>query len=151
MEKVRPWCGQPSDRGRLKNKNILYKRGPGNLPPSPSNNTPAISVCFGDVLTSLIGLQNTRNNRLIHGLLLLVRVGLHKPIRILLFSVSICIFTARCYTSAVLAMGLCPSVSVYHKSVLYRNGGTNRAGFWHVSFLPPVLRCVKRKFGYLQK
>jgi len=22
---------------------------------------------------------------------------------------------------------------------------------WHVSFLPPVLRCVKRKFGYLQK
>ena len=25
------------------------------------------------------------------------------------------------------------------------------AGFWHVSFLPPVLHCVKRKFGYLQK
>ena len=21
MEKVRPWCGQPSDRGRLKNRN----------------------------------------------------------------------------------------------------------------------------------
>jgi len=21
---------------------------------------------------------------------------------------------------------------------------------WHVSFLPPVLHCVKRKFGYLQ-
>ena len=23
--------------------------------------------------------------------------------------------------------------------------------FWHGSFLPPRLRCVKRKFGYLQK
>jgi len=23
MEKVRPWCGQPSDRGRLKNKTEL--------------------------------------------------------------------------------------------------------------------------------
>jgi len=23
--------------------------------------------------------------------------------------------------------------------------------FWRVSFLPPVLHCVKRKFGYLQK
>ena len=34
------------------------------------------------------------------------------------------IFTARCYASAVLAMGLCPSVSVSvcHKSVFYRNG-----------------------------
>jgi len=27
---------------------------------------------------------------------------------------------------------------------------TNRAGFWHQSFFPPVLHCVKRKFGYLQ-
>jgi len=24
MEKVRPWCGQPSDRGRLKNRTELY-------------------------------------------------------------------------------------------------------------------------------
>jgi len=43
------------------------------------------------------------------------------------------------------------SVRVCHKSVFYRNGWTNRAGFWRVSFLPPVLHCVKRKFGYLQK
>ena len=42
-------------------------------------------------------------------------------------------------------------VSVCHKSVFYRNSRTNRAGFWHVSFLPPVLHGVKRKFGYLQK
>ena len=42
------------------------------------------------------------------------------------------------------------SVSVCHKSVFYRNGWTNRAGFWHLSFLPAVLHCVKRKFGYLQ-
>jgi len=39
---------------------------------------------------------------------------------------------------------------VRHKSEFYENGWTNRAGFWHVSFLPPVLHCVKRKFGYLQ-
>jgi len=24
MEKVRPWCGQPSDRGRLKNRTEQY-------------------------------------------------------------------------------------------------------------------------------
>jgi len=29
------------------------------------------------------------------------------------------IFTARCYASAVLAMGLCPSVCVCHKPVFY--------------------------------
>ena len=28
MEKVRPWCGQPSDRGRLKNRNrTAYRIG----------------------------------------------------------------------------------------------------------------------------
>jgi len=43
-----------------------------------------------------------------------------------------------------------PHVCVCHKLVFYRNGWTNRTGFWHVSFLPPVLHCVKRKFGYLQ-
>ena len=42
------------------------------------------------------------------------------------------------------------SVRVCHKSVFCRDGWTNLAGFWHVSFLPPVLHCVKRKFGYLQ-
>ena len=45
-------------------------------------------------------------------------------------------------------LSVCPSVR--HKSVFYRNGSTNRAGFWHVSFLTPVLHCVKRKFGYFQ-
>ena len=57
-------------------------------------------------------------------------------------------FTARCYASAVLAMGLCPSVC--HRSVFCRNGWMNRARFWHGSFFLPILRCVKRKFGYLQ-
>ena len=28
MEKVRPWCGQPSDRGRLKSSRI-YRNKPG--------------------------------------------------------------------------------------------------------------------------
>ena len=36
------------------------------------------------------------------------------------------VVTERCYASAVLAMGLCPclSVSVYHKPVFYKNGKT---------------------------
>jgi len=42
-------------------------------------------------------------------------------------------------------------LSVCHRSVFYRNGWTNRAGFWHGSFLPPVLHCVDRKFDALQK
>ena len=40
-------------------------------------------------------------------------------------------------------------MSVCHKLEFCRNGRTNRAGFWHRSFLPPILHCVKRKFGYL--
>jgi len=24
MEKVRPWCGQPSDRGRLRNRTVVF-------------------------------------------------------------------------------------------------------------------------------
>ena len=35
-------------------------------------------------------------------------------------TVVVIIITARCYASAVLAMGLC--LSVCHKSVFYRNG-----------------------------
>ena len=44
------------------------------------------------------------------------------------------------YASAVYAMALCPSVRppvclyVHHKSVLYRNDQTDRAGFWHGSY-----------------
>jgi len=37
------------------------------------------------------------------------------------------------------------SVCVCHKLVFYRNGWTNRAGFWQVSFLPSVLHCVKNE------
>ena len=56
------------------------------------------------------------------------------------------VFTAWCYASAVLAMGLCPSVRVRvcHKSVFYRNGWTNRAGFWHMNFLQPPYTVLKR-------
>ena len=58
------------------------------------------------------------------------------------------IITARCYASAVLAMGLCRSVSVsvrlsQLKSVFYRNGWTNRAGFWRVSFFHPSYTVLK--------
>ena len=57
----------------------------------------------------------------------------------------------RRYASAGTRHGLCPSVCVCHKSEFYRNEWTNQAGFWRASFLPPVLRRVNRKFGYLQK
>jgi len=40
----------------------------------------------------------------------------------------------------VLAMALCLCLSVCHKLVFYQNGYTNRAGFWHGSFLP-TLSC----------
>jgi len=44
--------------------------------------------------------------------------------------------------SGVSAMCVC----VCHKSEFCRNGCVNRAGF-----LPSIVHCVKRKFGYLQK
>jgi len=42
-------------------------------------------------------------------------------------------------------------LSVYHKSVFYRNGWTDRAGLWRAGFYRPILHCVLRKFRYLQK
>jgi len=53
------------------------------------------------------------------------------------------VFTTWCYASAVLAMGLC--LSDRRKSVFHRNGWTNRAGFWHVSFFPPALYTVLKE------
>jgi len=49
-----------------------------------------------------------------------------------------------------MALCLCLCLSVCHQSEFYRNGWMSRAGFWLGSFLPPILHCVKRKFGYLQ-
>jgi len=50
-----------------------------------------------------------------------------------------------------LAVDLCLSVSVCHKSVFYRNGWTDRADFWRVGFFQSFLHCVEKKFRYLQK
>jgi len=50
-------------------------------------------------------------------------------------------FTARRYASAVYAVVVC--LSVLHKPVLYENGSTKGADFWHSSFLPPILHCYK--------
>jgi len=55
---------------------------------------------------------------------------------------------ARRYASAGTGHG---PVSVCHKSVFFRNGWTDRAGFWHVGFFRLILHCVLRKFRYLQK
>jgi len=70
-------------------------------------------------------------------------------------------FTARRYANAVCVVVLCMSVclsvclyvcqSVCHKPVLCRNDWTNRAGFWHGGYLPPIPHCVIRKFGYIRK
>jgi len=50
---------------------------------------------------------------------------------------------ARRYASAgIISHGpvsVCLCLSVCHNSEFYRNGWTNRAGFWHGSFLTPVL------------
>jgi len=35
------------------------------------------------------------------------------------YAIGLSVFTARCYASAVLAMGLCPCLSVCHKPVFY--------------------------------
>jgi len=64
-------------------------------------------------------------------------------------------FTARRYVSAVFALVMCPSVcpSVRHRPVLYRKDRTRttQAGFWRRGVLPPVTRCVIRKFVYLPR
>jgi len=57
---------------------------------------------------------------------------------------------ARRYASAGTSYGPV-SMSVCHKSEFYRNEWTDRAGFWHVGFIRPMLHCVLRKFRYLQK
>ena len=47
------------------------------------------------------------------------------------------VFTMQCYASAVYAVIVCLSVclSVSHMLVLYRNDLTDKACFWHGSFL----------------
>ena len=63
-------------------------------------------------------------------------------------------FAMQCYASVVYASScVCLSIhpSVCHKPVFYRNDWTNRAGFWHGGFLPPIPHCVVRKFCYFWK
>jgi len=60
------------------------------------------------------------------------------------------VFTARCCASVVLVVGLCLSVCPSQDGVLSKRVNES-SWFWHVSFLPPVLHCFKRQFGYLQK
>ena len=62
---------------------------------------------------------------------------------------------AQRYAIAGTSYGLVSlSVSVCHKLAFYRNGWTDRAGFWHVTwlvgFVRPILHRVIRKFSYLQ-
>jgi len=72
----------------------------------------------------------------------------------LVISVQFTLFTARRYDSAVYMLSSCVRLSVRRsqaKPVLCGNDWTNRAGFWHGGFLPPIPDCAVRKFGYLQK
>jgi len=45
------------------------------------------------------------------------------------------VFTSQRYACAVFAVVMCPPVRLSVCPVLYRNNWTNRAGFWHGSFL----------------
>jgi len=61
-------------------------------------------------------------------------------------------FIARRYVSAAFAVVMCLSVrpSVRPSQAgMCRNHWTNRAGFWHGGFLPPIPHCLLRKFGCL--
>ena len=64
------------------------------------------------------------------------------------------VFSPRLYARAgnsymygLMSVSVCLSVtlSVCHKSVFYRNGWTDRAGFWHVCFFQAVLYTLWRK------
>ena len=69
------------------------------------------------------------------------------------------IFTARHYASAVYAvivclsacLSVCLSVRPYvrNEPLMFRNDWTDPPCFCHWGFLPPVLHCITRKFGYL--
>jgi len=66
------------------------------------------------------------------------------------------IFTARCYASAVLAVGLCPCPCPCPCPSVTNRSSTKtdeRIGlvFGHGSFIRPILHCVIGKFMYLQK
>ena len=79
---------------------VKSKKWAGRVPPGPIGSAAnGIHMLHFDIVLIIILLQNRLDN-----ILHFIRV----------------IFTARCYASAVLAMGLCPSVC--HKSVFYRNG-----------------------------
>ena len=64
----------------------------------------------------------------------------HLPLALSFYCAMLCIRGTSHGPVSVRVHHLC--LSVHHKSVFYRNSWTNRAGFWHVSFLPPVLHCV---------
>ena len=49
MEKVRPWCGQPSDRGRLKNRNRLAYLPPAFAPVGSERGDDVLNVVTGSV------------------------------------------------------------------------------------------------------
>jgi len=66
-------------------------------------------------------------------------------------TISLVFLTAWRCASAIYAIALCQCLYVCHKSEFYRNCRTSRSWFWRGSFLRPILQCVIKKFGYLQK
>ena len=71
-----------------------------------------------------------------------IRTVSHSPVLVL----SSCVLP---FVRPFVCLSVC--LSDYHEPVLYRNDWTNRAGFGHGGFLPPVPHCGIRKLGYLQK
>jgi len=57
-------------------------------------------------------------------------------------SLHICAVFYPCSGTSHGPVSVCLCLCFCHKSEVCRNGWTNRAGFWHVSFLPPILVAV---------
>ena len=57
--------------------------------------------------------------------------------------------TLQCARVIAVARRLQVCLSLSHKPVLYRNGWTDRTGFWR-GFVWPILHSIIRKFRYLQ-
>ena len=65
-------------------------------------------------------------------------------------SPSVCGWYSKMHVTFFYHAMLCCHLFVCHKLVLYQNDLTVSVGFWHGSFLGPILNCVIRKFRYLQ-
>jgi len=76
----------------------------------------------------------------------LTRCGQVDTLQLLCFYRAILCIRGTSHGPVSVSVSVCPpQVGVLSKRL------SESSCFWHMSFLPPVLHCVKRKFGYLRK